>query len=223
MKKNKKLTQIIPLAIFLIGVFAVLAAIFTLLFSFRADAAYKQTLLRIAGILFLLLSGLSFYYMYVSRETDPNFFLFDQTLRKNIPTDRLTFALVDERMMFYLTLISESDDELWRGDVLARAEETFGREAVYRPLVVYKMLYDLTVADDEEHWRLLEEADAPVMRLLVRALRQGNDGELAQALVDLYRQDDDGEENIRDFLKGNQKYLRGRMLRYVKQHIDYFY
>ena len=41
---------------------------------------------------------------------------------------------------------------------------------------------------------------------------------------DLYKGENIEEgENLRDFLMGNQKYLRGRMMRYVKQKLDYFY
>jgi hypothetical protein len=46
---------------------------------------------------------------------------------------------------------------------------------------------------------------------------------MAQAIVELYKGEGEEGENLRDFLLGNQKYLRGRMLRYVKQHLDYFY
>jgi hypothetical protein len=85
------------------------------------------------------------------------------------------------------------------------------------------MLYDLTERDDDVQWRLLEFAEVTTIRLLTRALKQGGDADMAQAIVELYKGEGEEGENLRDFLKGNQKYLRGRMLRYVKQHLDYFY
>ncbi len=223
MNRNEKIKRLMPLAMLLIAFLSLVAAIIVLVSAASADASYKKVLLRISAVLFFILMALALYYFYLTRESDPNFFLFDQTTRKNIPVDQLTFGIVNERMDFYLSLISDSDEELWQGGVLAKNDGSFGREDIYRPLVAYKMLYDLTDRDDDVQWRLLEFAEVTTIRLLTRALKQGGDADMAQAIVELYRGEGEEGENLRDFLKGNQKYLRGRMLRYVKQHLDYFY
>lgn len=223
MNRNEKIKRLMPLAMLLIAFLSLVAAIIVLVSAASADASYKKVLLRISAVLFFVLVGLALYYFYLTRESDPNFFLFDQTTRKNVPVDQLTFGIVNERMDFYLSLISDSDEELWQGGVLAKNDGSFGREDIYRPLVAYKMLYDLTDRDDDVQWRLLEYAEVTTIRLLTRALKQGGDADMAQAIVELYRGEGEEGENLRDFLKGNQKYLRGRMLRYVKQHLDYFY
>ena len=223
MNRNEKIKRLMPLAMLLIAFLSLVAAIIVLVSAASADASYKKVLLRISAVLFFVLVGLALYYFYLTRESDPNFFLFDQTTRKNVPVDQLTFGIVNERMDFYLSLISDSDEELWQGGVLAKNDGSFGREDIYRPLVAYKMLYDLTDRDDDVQWRLLEFAEVTTIRLLTRALKQGGDADMAQAIVELYRGEGEEGENLRDFLKGNQKYLRGRMLRYVKQHLDYFY
>ena len=223
MNRNEKIKRLMPLAMLLIAFLSLVAAIIVLVSAASADASYKKVLLRISAVLFFILMALALYYFYLTRESDPNFFLFDQTTRKNIPVDQLTFGIVNERMDFYISLISDSDEELWQGGVLAKNDGSFGREDIYRPLVAYKMLYDLTDRDDDVQWRLLEFAEVTTIRLLTRALKQGGDADMAQAIVELYRGEGEEGENLRDFLKGNQKYLRGRMLRYVKQHLDYFY
>lgn len=223
MNRNEKIKRLMPLAMLLIAFLSLVAAIIVLVSAASADASYKKVLLRISAVLFFILMALALYYFYLTRESDPNFFLFDQTTRKNIPVDQLTFGIVNERMDFYLSLISDSDEELWQGGVLAKNDGSFGHEDIYRPLVAYKMLYDLTDRDDDVQWRLLEFAEVTTIRLLTRALKQGGDADMAQAIVELYRGEGEEGENLRDFLKGNQKYLRGRMLRYVKQHLDYFY
>ena len=223
MNRNEKIKRLMPLAMLLIAFLSLVAAIIVLVSAASADASYKKVLLRISAVLFFILMALALYYFYLTRESDPNFFLFDQTTRKNFPVDQLTFGIVNERMDFYLSLISDSDEELWQGGVLAKNDGSFGREDIYRPLVAYKMLYDLTDRDDDVQWRLLEFAEVTTIRLLTRALKQGGDADMAQAIVELYRGEGEEGENLRDFLKGNQKYLRGRMLRYVKQHLDYFY
>lgn len=219
--KNKQ--QLVPVAMLVIAFLSLVAAIIVLISASSMVANYQKVLLRIAGVLLLVLMGLSLFYFYLSRENDPNFFLYDQTQRKNIPVEQLTFSALNDRMDFYLSLISDSDEELWQGGVLAKSDGSFGREDVYRPLVAYKMLYDLTDRDDDVQWGLLEFAEVTTIRLLTRALKQGGDADMAQAIVELYKGEGEEGENLRDFLKGNQKYLRGRMLRYVKQHLDYFY
>lgn len=224
MKKIRLTKQGLSFAMLLVALLSLIAAIVVLISAVNAQYAYQKVILGISTVLLFVLLALSVYYLYLSRESDPNFFLYDQTEKKNIPLDELTFEKVDERMEFYLSLISDSDEELWQGTVLSKSDGSFGRQEVYRPLVAYKMLYDLAAADDEVRWALIEQAEITTMRLLTRALKQGGDAEMAQALVDLYKGDNVEEgENIRDFLVGNLKYLRSRMLRYVKQHLDYFY
>ncbi len=221
--QNEKIKRLMPLAMLLIAFLSLVAAIIVLISAASADASYKKVLLRISAVLFFVLMALALYYFYLTRQSDPNFFLYDQTQRKNIAVDQLTFGIINERMDFYLSLISDSDEELWQGGVLAKNDGSFGREDIYRPLVAYKMLYDLTERNDDVQWRMFEFAEVTTIRLLTRALKQGGDADMAQAIVELYRGEGEEGENLRDFLKGNQKYLRGRMLRYVKQHLDYFY
>ena len=215
--------HLVPVAMLVISLLSLIAAVIVFISAPSMVADYQKVLLRVAGILLLVLMGLSLFYFYLSRESDPNFFLYDQTQRKNIPVEQLTFSALNDRMDFYLSLISDSDEELWQGGVLAKNDGSFGREDVYRPLVAYKMLYDLTERDDDVQWGLLEFAEVTTIRLLTRALKQGGDADMAQAIVELYKGEGEEGENLRDFLKGNQKYLRGRMLRYVKQNLDYFY
>ena len=215
--------HLVPVAMLVIAFLSLVAAIIVFISAPSMVAPYQKVLLRIAGILLLVLMGLSLFYFYLSRESDPNFFLYDQTQHKNIPVEQLTFSALNDRMDFYLSLISDSDEELWQGGVLAKSDGSFGREDVYRPLVAYKMLYDLTERDDDVQWGLFEFAEVTTIRLLTRALKQGGDADMAQAIVELYKGEGEEGENLRDFIKGNQKYLRGRMLRYVKQHLDYFY
>ena len=224
LQKIKFNKQMLPIAMLGVGILSLIAAIIVLISAFGADAAYKKVLLFISAVFFFLLVGLALYYVYLSRIDDPNFFLYDKAQRKNIAPDQLTFDIVNERMEFYLSLISDSDEELWQGTVLAKSDGSFGREEVYRPLVAYKMLYDLTEYDDDICWNRLEFAEKATVRLLTRALKQAGDNDMALAIVDLYKGENIEEgENLRDFLMGNQKYLRGRMMRYVKQKLDYFY
>lgn len=216
--------KVMPLAMLGVAVLSLIAAIVVLVAAIGADAAYKTVFLSIATVLLFALVALAVYYLYLTRVNDPNFFLYNKEQRRNIPVEQLTFDIVNDRMNFYLSLIADSDEELWGGSVLAKSDGSFGREEVYRPLVAYKMLYDLTETTDDFAWDRIIFAEVTTIRLLTRAIKQAGDAELAQAIVDLYKGENVEEgENLRDFLTGNRKYLRARMLRYVKQKLDYFY
>ena len=207
-----------------VAVLSLIAAIVVMVTAILADAAYKTVFLSIATVLLFALVGLAAYYLYLTRVNDPNFFLYNKEQRRNIPVEQLTFDIVNDRMNFYLSLIADSDEELWEGSVLAKSDGSFGREEVYRPLVAYKMLYDLTDSNDDFAWDRIIFAEVTTIRLLTRAIKQAGDNDLAQAIVELYKGENLEEgENLRDFLTGNRKYLRARMLRYVKQKLDYFY
>ncbi|MBR2622059.1 MAG: hypothetical protein IKC97_06755, partial [Clostridia bacterium] len=177
--QNEKIKRLMPLAMLLIAFLSLVAAIIVLISAASADASYKKVLLRISAVLFFVLMALALYYFYLTRQSDPNFFLYDQTQRKNIAVDQLTFGIINERMDFYLSLISDSDEELWQGGVLAKNDGSFGREDIYRPLVAYKMLYDLTERNDDVQWRMFEFAEVTTIRLLTRALKQGGDADMA--------------------------------------------
>ena len=78
----------------------------------------------------LLLSGLILYYLWIIRDAEPNFFLYDREKNRNIPVDNLSFTMVNDRMAFYVSLVSESPEDLWTGDALER-ERTLGYQRIY--------------------------------------------------------------------------------------------
>lgn len=219
-KKLKLNERTLPIAMLAVAVLSFVAAIVVLICAIGADAAYKKVLLILSTVLFLAMAGLSLYYVYLARESDPNFFTWDKTLKRNIAVEDLTFAMVNDRMELYISQIVESDEELWQGGALVKGGTVC---EPYRPLVAYKMLYDLTVKDQDEDWAYLEQADKKTIRLITRALVQANEQELAQTLVDLYQGDCAEGENMRDFISGNARYLQAKMLRYTKKNIDCFY
>ena len=109
MSLKKKL----PLLMALLGIISAVGAI--LLFAIAlpaANAPYKKILTAIIASLLLVLSLLAAYYLYVMRDVEPNFFLFDRSKKRHIPVEELTFKTVNERMNFFLTLVCESAVQL---------------------------------------------------------------------------------------------------------------
>ena len=216
-KKNFPLVMLILAFVSLVG-----SLLLLFLAAPRANAEYKKVLIVIVASLMLLLSGLVFYYLWIIRDAEPNFFLYDRDKHRNIPVDQLNFTMVNERMVFYVTLVCESVEDLWTGEALER-ERTLGYRRIYRPLLAYKMLFDLADKDVASDWELLLKAEPAVINSLCSALEQGGEVEMVKAfrfIMDNYR---DTPEKVKDFVCCNVKYIRGRMLAYIKKNVEMFY
>ena len=188
----------------------------------RADAPYKQVLGVIIAVFMLILAALLAVYLWLNRDTEPNFFLFDRQKKRNISIDDLTFKFANERLSFLLTTVSQSHEELWREDVLEN-ELKLGYRKVYRPLIAYKMLYDLADKNVDSYWEYLMSATPETILSIAQALEQAGETEMPKTLLfimDHYRGD---SEKIKNFIKGNQKYIRGRIMAYIKRNIELFY
>ncbi len=214
----------LPLIVMIAGIVSFIGAV--LLFALavpRADAAYKRVLEIILASLMLLLSLLVVLYFYVTRDAEPNFFLFDRKRKRNIPLEKLTFKIVNERMTFYLSMVCDgSVEQRWTENALEN-DRQLGPHRVYRPLLAYKMLYDLADKDLESDWALLYSAKPEIVNSLCSALEQGGEREIVRAfryVMDSYRET---PAKIRDFICGNQKYFCGRMVKYITKNIELFY
>ena len=215
----------------LLGVLAFAGAILLLFVAApRANAEYKRAMDVVIGILFLILFSLCLAYILLTRDKDPNFFLFDRVKKKNNPINKLSFTVVNERMNFLETMVCSSEEELWKKNILENAE--LGYHNVYRPLLAYKMIYDLADRDLDTYWFYLYNIPTPVLSALCRALEEGGDAEFAKMLhgaIEKYRDCQEPgekkarEEKIREFVCKNMGYLRGKMMQYVKKNIDLFY
>lgn len=219
MNLKKKLPLIMAIVAFVSLVGAIL--LFALAVP-RADATYKRVLEVIVASLMVLLSLLIFYYLWVIRDAEPNFFLFDRAKKRNISVDNLTFAIVNEKMNFYLTMVCDSPEQLWEEDILER-ERVLGYRRVYRPLLAYKMLYDLADKKIAAYWELLLGASEEKIASICSALEQAGEQEMAKAFRFLMANYREKPEKIKDFVEGNSRYIRGKMIGYVKKNIELFY
>ncbi|MBQ9805417.1 MAG: hypothetical protein IJW49_02755 [Clostridia bacterium] len=199
------------------------SALIILIFAVPAsNATYKTVLEVIISCFMILLSLLLAAYLWVIRDVEPNFFLFDRVRKKNIPVEDLTFSIINERMNFFLTLISESPEDLWYKNALER-DSKMGPRRIYRPLLAYKMLFDLSDKNTQSYWDLLITAPEDTVNSVCDALAQGGEQEMVKVfryLMANYRQNPD---KIKDFICGNQRYFRGRMKAYIQKNIEFFY
>ena len=218
----KVLKKWLPAIMALAAVLSVVVAIVLFVNMSGFDAGYKKALGGICAVLLLILAALIAFYLLLGRDTDPNFFLFERSKKRNISVDNLTFTIVNERMTFFLGLVCETPDQLWQEGILDDSRK-FGYRGVYKPLVAYKMLYDLGEKDLDAYWALLKNATPATINMLCEALERGGEQEMVKAFRYIYENCKNDDKKMQDFIRGNQRYLRGKMLTYVKRHIELFY
>ena len=191
----------------------------------NAASAFFTVMFVILAILCILLAGCIVYYIYLSSDNDANFFLYDRKTGTNSAPEDLTFERINSRMGYYMTVISSSQDEMWKKDILGRTDDHFGYNEVYKPLVAYKMLYDLIELDRPETWELFTSADVTVIETLCDVLSAVGDEAMAGTLKQAYDNaaDETDTEWLRDFLMGNAKYIRRRMVDYIQKNLEWFY
>lgn len=217
--------KVLPVVLWVgLTVFAIGAILLLAIAVPRADLAYKRVLSVICAVLMLLISILIGAYLWLSRDTYPNFFLYDRKKRRNIPVDKLTFKTVNDRMTFMLTGIADSPEQLWKGDVLLFENEKFGYKSVYKPLVAYKMLFDLgNQGPDSGYWNYLKTAPQENLNAMFDALTKAGEKKMVDALRLLLERTDDDYAKVKEFLRKNLGFIRSRMVYYVVKHIEFFY
>ena len=217
--------KMLPKILLVAGVLFLIGAI--LLFALavpRADYAYKRVLSVICAVLMLVLAGLCVLYWVLSADTYPNYFLFDRKKKKNIPVEKLKFTMVSERMTFLVGQIAESPEELWKGDVLLHESETYGYRSVYKPLVAYKMLFDLGEQGVEtSYWSYFRQAPECNINALCEALERVGEKKMVEAFRMIMARNPDDNMKIKEFLRKNMGYIRSKMVSYVVKHIELFY
>ncbi len=221
--KNSNLWRALPVILWVaLVIFAVGAILLLAIAVPHADATYKRVLSVICAILMLLLAILIFAYQWLSRDSYPNFFLYDRKKKKNIPVDKLTFTMVSARIGTVFEQLTPNSEELWTSDILLHENDKFGYKSAYKPLVVYKMLYDLaTLSADSGYWKFYDKMPKENFEAMCVALKRAGDGKLAETLTVLNGMHDNAK--MKSFLQQNLPYLRKRMVQYCQKNIEYFY
>ena len=220
-----KLKKYLPLALLVLGGLFAVGAVLILFLAFpKADQSYKKILEIVCAVFMLMLTGLSVLYWFLSRDTYPNYFLFDRKKKRNIPVEKLKFTMVSDRMTFLLGQIADSPEALWKSDVLLHESETYGYRSVYKPLVAYKMLFDLGEQGVEtSYWTYFREAPECNINALCEALERVGEKKMVEAFKLIIERDPKDNMKVKEFLRRNMGYIRSKMVSYVVKHIELFY
>lgn len=184
--------------------------------------AVVKTFLFIAAFLLFALTGLVYVYIFVLGERNRNYFLTDTSTGRNMRVGDLTFSRVNERMNFFISKRVNAESELWIDGFLGK-RGLFGQNDVFKPLAVYKMLFDLAAKGKEAHWYLFFDMPDADFSRLINGLDNAGDVNMSRRLTAI-RTVTDGTQTDRlaDCLTGNMRYIQKRMLLYVKMHISEF-
>jgi hypothetical protein len=193
------------------------------------NLALGQTVTPFQRVLLLLCSGVTLaiaalvvWHRFLSEDRDPNYFLYDPARRQNMPPEQLTFTHVNDRLNAYLAKMGESEAQLW-SDGYLETRCRFGRGGIFRPLVAYKLLYDLAEQDNDAGWSCFLNANPATVAFLCDALARCGDGEMAKTLQYFKAHYLRDVSALRTYLIGNRAYLKTRMMKFVAAHLDWFY
>ena len=106
---------------------ALLLAIFGIWAAAGSDSAAQRGLLYACSALLLVLAGLYVYIIFLSRDREPNYFLYDRIAGRNIPLPELSWSMVNERVGRFVTEQFGSEFLLWSGNLLSDEQKLAGR------------------------------------------------------------------------------------------------
>ncbi len=225
---NRFLKQCAPILLIVACVFILTGIVLLALLVPNAASTFYRVCLVDISVLSLAMGVCLLYVLYLARDNDPNFFLYDAQTGRNIPAEELSFDRVNSRMSYFMTTLSGSQERLWADNVLDLGNgkaDRFGVQAIYRPLAAYKMLYDLIELDRPECWQFFLCASPAVIDSLTDALMTNGEDAMAKSLRHAYdvASGRDDFEWLRDYVMGNKKYISRRMMGYVQKNMKWFY
>ncbi len=216
---QKKLSLILTIVSAVFAVVAVVLFVFGIIY----DGAYTFVkIFMLAGaVLCLLLAGeLVFVSRFASNGEVPNYFLYDGKSKRNITADKLTPTMVHAKMSRYISAYAPSEGKLWTDGVLER--DDLDMDDVFKPLVAYKLLFDLAEMDVEKGWKCFENASFETVDFLCSCLEMNAELEVAGNIRKMKQVRPFNVKYIRDYLVSNKGYLQTKMMMYVRENLEEF-
>ena len=200
-----------------------IAVVVTIVTLANWDNVFFGIMYLLAAFLFVALGGLVMYLAMISATVTRHFFLYDKNLGKNIKPSELTFEIVNKRMTYFMTRMASSERQVWTANIVGSDDERFGKNDVYRPLMAYKMIYDLTEHNSPAYWQLFAKADVAIISSICDALSDNDDAQLGATLVFLREHHSGNLDKISHFFMDNRAYMQKQMVRYVQANVDSMY
>ena len=202
------------------AVFAVTGVALAVFGIFYDKSVLGKVLLFVAAAVVLLLAAELFYLSMMSKTVKPNFFLYNPSTNSNASLATLTFEVANAKMNKYLARFATSEGKYWTDKVLEEQAAAIGE--AFKPLVAYKLLYDIAEIDSEAGWKCFLLASEETVGYVADGVAQNGDVQLADALRQLKAAKPINMKQARDFLVGNKKYIKKKFFKYVIDNIDKF-
>ena len=212
---RKKVKLIIGIASIVFLVISIALFIVTFVADIKTPAAILLGV--VAAICLALAIELGYMFM-LNRTTKANYFLYDPATKRNVPIQKLSFAVINARTGRYLSNFASSEAKVWNDRVLDEAEI----DDEFKPLVAYKLLFSLADKDVDAGWKCLENASNQTIVFICEALNANSDFEFANNFSKMMGEKPLNMGLIRDYLVRNKRYMQSRMLKYVTENIDLF-
>ena len=201
----------------------VVSGILVMVFGAGNSDGFLKVMFVIFGIVLIALGcSLLFFAMLVATNEEANFFLFDSRTKKNLPLESLTFDVINKKMTYVMTKLVSNASKVWTENVFTSNDEFFKEGEIFRPLIAYKIIYDLCDRSNESIWNLYLMADSAIINSIADALEINDDGELGKAFKFLHENASGNYERTQKFLEDNRKYIQNKMIKYVKVNVSKF-
>jgi hypothetical protein len=211
-KKVKLIIGILAIVFFVIGVALLCVA---LLAGLNTTSA---VIMGIVAGLCLILSVELGYMFWINMDSKANYFLYDSATKRNVPVQKLNFAVVNARTGRYLSHFAPSEGKIWNERILDNVDV----DAEFKPLVAYKLLFSIADKDAEAGWNCLENASSKTIVFICEGLNANGDLEFSNTFGRMMAEKPLNMPMIRDYLVRNKKYMQSRMLKYVVENIELF-
>lgn len=216
---GKNFSLILKIVCACLAVVGVLLLIFGIIYS--GDHAFTKVFMIISAVLSFALAGELAYLVWFAKGGEaPNYFLYDSNTKKNIPVDKLNVALVSKRMDSYFSKYAPSEGKLWTDRILENP--SLDMTDLFKPVVAYKLLFDLADRDMEKGWRCFELASYETVDFVCSALELNGETEVAGNIRKMKQVQPFQIKYIRDYLVSNHDYLQTKMLMYIRANIEKF-
>ena len=217
MKQQEKIKLIVLIGSIVAAILAVALLIVGIVYS---GGTLAKVLIFVISFFVLALAGELGYLFMLLGNTKANYFLFNPKTNRNIAPQKLTFQIINVRMNRYLSNFASSEGKIWTDGVLD--DPTLEMDDAFKPLVAYKLLFDLAERDFDAGWKCFDLASDATVEFICAALDTSADEELAKNLRDFKGVKPTNMKYVRDYLVSNRKYLQSKMFRYTADNIDKF-
>ncbi|MBO5415699.1 MAG: hypothetical protein J6A83_03640 [Clostridia bacterium] len=214
---QKKIRPIVGIASIVAAILFVVLLIIGIVYD---GGTFSKILLIAISILVLVLAAELGYLFFLFGDTKPNYFLYNTQSNRNVSVQKLTFQMINVRMNRYLAAYAPSEGKIWTDRVFDNPY--LEMDDAFKPLVGYKLLFDLAERDFDAGWRCFDLASDDTVNFIAAAIELNGETEMANTLRTLKGTKPTNLKHVRDYLVAKRNYLQNKMFKYTVENIDLF-